>query len=630
VDLEHVDLWLPFRPAGELENGGRTWVDSRGWYWFMAIGRLAPGVSPSVAVARSTALLRPARARYRGWGTVRAALEPLAFGRSSEAPDEVKLAPWLMGVALIVLLIACANVANLLLARGLRRRRETAVRLALGVSRARLAGVLVLESLLLALLGGLAAALLSVWGGGLVRTLLLPDLAWRPSLGDPRLLAFIAAFGALAGLAAGLFPALQATRPHLMETLKAGGRGSAGHRSRLRAGLLVAQAALSVILLVGTGLFVRSLAAARHVNLGFDPGPVLLLRLEPEGGYRHIDMDEAPPPAAGAVTTKLYRQALDRLSRLRGVQAAAITTTVPFQGASALDIRRPGEDSLPRDLGTMLINAVTPGFFQTMSIPLVRGRTFTKSDDSESAPRVAVVSELMARRLWPGQDPIGQCFMIENEPCTTVVGVVPDSRQFNLVNEDYGKYYVPLSHSPLREPPGAILLRTGPRPSVLAGTVQRELRAALPDLRLSTARPYQDVIDPKYRAWSLGASLFAVFGLLAMAVAAVGLYSLLAFTVAERTSEIGVRAALGADRGRIVRQVLSDGLRVTGVGIAIGLAAAAVAGIWVRTLLFRTSPFDPAVMGAVAVGMLTVAAAAAGLPAWRASRVDPAEALRAE
>lgn len=619
ADLERVDVWLPFRPAGELENGGRDWVDTRHWYWFKAIGRLAPGVTAEAATAQATAALRAGRGTDTGWDKVRARLEPLEYGRTSGAPGEVKLAPWLMGVALIVLLIACANVANLLLARGLRRRRETAVRLALGVSRTRLVAVLVLESTFLALLGGLAAVLLATWGGSVLRALLLPDLAWQPSPADPRLLAFIGAFALLAGLVAGLLPAVQATRPRLMETLKAGGRGAARGRSRLRAGLLVAQAALSVVLLVGTGLFVRSLASARGVDLGFDPGPVLLVRMQPEGGY-----------PGGAAMVSFYRRALDRLSRLGGVQASAIATTIPFQNARAVDIRRPGEDSLPRDLGTMYVNAVTPGFFDAIGMDIVQGRGFTRADDAESAPPVAVVSQLMAHRLWPDRDPIGQCFIIEKEGCTTVVGVVRDSRRFDLVEPADGKYYLPLSRMPFTWPPRAILLRAGHAPERLAGAVQRELRAALPDLRLSTAQPFRDVVDPKYRAWSLGATLFAVFGLLALAVAAVGLYSLLAFTVAERTAELGVRSALGADRGRIVRQVLLDGLRVTAVGIAIGLVAAAAAGPWIRALLFRTSPFDPAVMGAVAGVMLAVAAAAAGLPAWRASRVDPADALRAE
>jgi putative ABC transport system permease protein len=620
VDLERVDVWLPFMPAGELENGGQSWVDTRQWYWFEAIGRLAPGVAQPVASSQATAALRAGSSAQPGRANLAARLEPLEYGRSSDASGEVKLAPWLMGVALIVLLIACANVANLFLARGLRHRRETAVRLAMGVSRARLSTVLVLESVFLALLGGVAALLLTVWGGDVVRVLLLPDLAWRPTQLDPRLLLFIAAFALAAGIAAGLFPALQATRPALMQSLKAGGRGTAGHRSRLRSGLLVAQAALSVVLLVGTGLFVHSLSAARGVDLGFDPERVLLVRLQPEGGY-----------PGGEAMTELYRRALDRLSGLGGVQDAAIATTVPFQNARGVDIRRPGEDSLPDDLGAMYINAVTPGFFQTIGMDLVRGRAFTKVDDSPSGRRVAVVSEVMAHRLWPGADPIGRCFYIEKEAsCTTVVGVVRDSHRFGLVEPEDGKYYVPLSQAPYSWPPRAVLLRTGPAPETLSGPVQRELRAALPDLRLSTARPFRDVIDPKYRAWSMGASLFAVFGLLALAVACVGLYSLLSFAVAERTAELGIRSALGAGRVRIVRGVLGDGVRLAGFGITLGLVLAVLGGHWVRDLLFRTSPFDPVVMSVVAAAMLAVAAAAAGLPAWRASRVDPAEALRAE
>ncbi len=513
------------------------------------------------------------------------------------------------------------------------------MRLALGVSRARLTAVHAVESVLLALLGGAAALLLAVWGSDLVRALLLPDLVWDPSAMDPHLLGFVLAASVAAGLLAGLLPAVQASRPDVMETLKSASRGATRRRSGLRAGLLVTQAALSVVLLVGTGLFVRSLNAARNLDLGFDPAPVLLVSLEPEAdaqspiaGVLDVEASEEVRRYANAERmTALYRRALEPVRGIGGVEAAALAGTVPMRSGWALDIRRPGEDSLPSELGTMFLNTVTPELFDVLDIRVLRGRALTEADDSETAPRVAVVSELMARRLWPDRDPLGACFFVEEqEACTTVVGVVEDSRHFELVEPEAGGYYLPMAQSPYPYGPRALLVRTAAEPAGMAAPVQRAIQAAIPDIRLVTARRYQDLLDPNYRAWSLGASLFAAFGLLALLVAAVGLYSLLAFSVAERVAEIGVRCALGASHQRIVGQVLRDGLRLTAFGVALGLAAAAATGPWIRGLLFDTTPYDVVVFGLVAAAMLLVATAASGIPAWRAARVDPAEALRAE
>lgn len=621
VDLERVDLWLPFHVAGELENGGRDWVDTRNWYWFQALVRLAPGVSDEVASEQATAVHRAGRADLRDFDPASTVLlEPLEFGLSSRAPDEVAIAPWLMGVAFLVLLIACANVANLFLARAMRRRREAAVRLALGVSRARLFAVRVLESILLTAAGGVAALVLASWGSDVVRALLLPDLAWNPSATDPKLIVFVAATAVVAGLLAGLIPAVQSSRPDIMDTLKAGGRGTTGGRNRLRAGLLAVQAALSVVLLAGTGLFIRSLDAARGVDLGFEPHRMLMVTLEPEGGY----------PGAEPMV-RLYRQALDRVGRINGIEAAALATTIPFRNARAVDIRVPGLDSIPStDAGSPYINAVTPGFFRAMGTEVVRGRGFDAADDVEGAQRVVLVNETMARLLWPADDALGQCIITENGPCATVVGVVEDSRRFGLDEPASMKYYVPLSQAPFPWPPRGLVARTTADPAAFVAAVQGEVQAALENTRMVRAQPFDELVAPEYRAWRLGAALFAAFGLLALAVAGVGLYSLLAFNVAERTGEIGVRSALGASRQRIVRQVVAGGLAITALGVVVGLAGTLVAGRWVRPLLYHTSPYDPLVLGAVALAMLLVAAVASGIPASRAARVDPAQALRTE
>ncbi len=501
----------------------------------------------------------------------------------------------------------------------MRRRRETAVRLALGVSRRRLFAVRVLESALLTLLGGGAAVLLAAWGSDLVRALLLPDLAWRVSITDPTLLGFIAAASLAAGILAGLIPALQSSRPELMSALKSGGHGATSRRSRLRTGLLVAQAALSVVLLAGTGLFVRSLDAARRVDMGFDPGPMVMATLEPEGGY----------PGAERMV-ELYRSALDRVSRLGGVDAAAVATTIPFRNARGVDLRVPGVDSLPRtESGGAYINAVTPGFFRAMGLEIVRGRGFAAEDDADNAQRVAIVNRTMSDLVWPDAEALGQCLIIEGEPCATVVGVVEDSRRFNLEEAPSMKYYVPLSQAPLPWPPRGIVVRGAADPGVLVAPIQREIQA-MPGIRMVQTRPFAELVAPEFRAWRLGAGLFAAFGLLALAVAGVGLYSVLAFNVAERTGEIGVRSALGASRRRLVREIVGGGLKIAALGVVLGLAATLAAGPWIRELLYETSPGNPLVLGVVALTMLVVAATASGIPAWRAARIDPAEALRAE
>lgn len=633
VELLPVDIWLPFHVAGEVEEGGTGWLDSRGWYWFQAVARLAEGVSVREAETAATTVHRVGRVGsasvtreslsgddgYDPEAEVR--LASLVLARTARASDEAKVVPWLMGVAVLVLLLTCANVANLLLARSIQRRRETAVRLALGTSRGRLVGAVVAESVVLAAVGGIAAVALAVWGGDIVRAFLLPDIAWSEAATPLRVVLFSAGVAVAAGLFAGLVPAVRSTRPDVAEALKGQGRGAVRGRSPLRSGLLIFQAAVSVLLLVGTSLFVLSLGRARGVDLGYDPEPVLVTRIEPEGGY----------PGAERMV-RLYRDARARVAAIPGVQAVAVATTMPFRNSRGIgdDLRVPGLDSLPRTpAGGAYINAVTGDYFDAMGLSILRGRGISDADDAETAPPVAVVNRTMAELVWPDRDPIGQCLVIRDGPCTSVVGIVEDSRRFGLVEEASMKYYVPLAHAPYPWPPSRLLIET-PDPAALAPTVQRGLVASLPGVRLVTTQPFTDVVSPEYRSWRLGATLFGAFGLLALLVAALGLYSVLAFDVARRRPELGVRSALGAGRGRLVRRVLADGLRLAGIGILVGLAATVAAAPRIEPLLFRVEPLDPAVLLGVAGVIGVVAALASCVPAWRATRVDPKEALRAE
>ncbi len=622
VDLDRVDVWLPLHRAGMVEEGGTEWVDARTWYWVQAIGRLVPGVEPEAAEAAATTIHRTASAKVEGYDSeARVELAPLLLARTAEASREARVVPWLVGVALMVLLLTCANVANLLLARTMRRRRETAVRLALGISRARLVGTVVMETVLLALLGGVAAVLVTIWGGEVLRALLVPGAGWESGRDTIRVVIFSGGLALVAGLVAALVPSWRASRPNTTEALKASSRGATRRRSRLRAGLLVFQAAVSVILLIGTGLFVLSLREARGVDLGFEPEGVLLVRIEPEGGY-----------PGGEEMTAIYRRAHDRVKALPGVEASAVSTVTPFRNARGIgdDLRVPGLDSLPRTrAGGAYIHAVTGEYFETMGLEVLRGRPITEADDAPSAPPVAGVNATMARLVWPDGDALGSCLIIRDRPCATVVGVVEDHHRFDLSEEASMNYFVPLSQAPYPWPPSRLMIRA-PWPATLGPTVRHALRDALPDARLITTEPFADVIDSSYRSWQLGATLFSAFGVLALIVAAAGLYSVLAFDIAERRAEIGIRAALGASRARLVRRVLTDGVRLAAGGVVLGVLIGIMAARRAEPLLFGVSATDPIVLVTVSAGVLLVAAVASGLPAWRAARVDPNDTLRAE
>lgn len=622
VDLDRVDVWLPLHRAGAVEEGGTEWQDARGWYWIHAVARLAPGATPGQAEAAATRVHRLGRAEqpnYDPEATVEMA--DLNLARTGRASREARVVPWLMGVALMVLLLTCANVANLLLARAMRRRRETAVRRALGASRARLVLTGGVEAVLLSLAGGAAAVAVALWGGDVFQAALLGGAEWERGIDTLRVVGFSAGLAIVAGLFAGLVPAVRASRADTAAALKGSGRGTTRGRSRLRSGLLVLQAAISVILLIGTGLFVASLRAARGVDLGFDPDGVLMVRLQPEGGY-----------PGGEAMTALYREARRLLEGVPGVDRTTITTIVPFRNSRGIgsDLRVPGLDSLPRTrAGGAYVHAVTGGYFETLGLDIVRGRGITDSDDAEGAPRVAVVNETMGRLVWPEGDALGGCLILLDAPCATVVGIVEDSHRFELEEDESMHYYVPLAHAPYPWPPSGLMVRAA-SPGGLAATVQRRLSTEMSGVRLVTSEPYRNSIDPSYSSWRLGATLFLAFGLLALVVASVGLYSVLAFEVAERRPEMGVRSALGATRGRLVRLVLADGLRIAGVGVVLGLAVGWWAAGRAEDLLFGVSPHDPRVLAGVAAAVLLVSTAACGLPAWRAARVDPNETLRAE
>lgn len=625
--LEPVDIWLPLMTRQGIENG-TDWVENRGWYWMQAAVRLSPSATVEAATAEATAAHRAGRASQiaedRYDEAVEVVVAPIIAARGPSPTGEAQVARWLGGVSAVVLLIACFNVANLLLARAVHTRREMAVRLTLGVGRRRLISELLVESVALALLGA-AAAVLVAWAlGGTIHQALLPDVAYTGAAQSGRLLVFTLITTLVAGVMTGIVPALQASRTQLAETLRAGGRGVAGGRSRTRTLLLIGQAALSVILLVGAGLFVRSLRQAESLDLGFDAHRLAVLTLE---------WNETLP---GTDRRAIYDQVLERVRRVPGVRSAGLTYTIPFRSSISLGQPRvPGLDSIPRHHnGGPYVNKVGSGYFEAMGLTLLQGRGFEPGDDAPGAPPVAVVTEAMARAIWPAGDALGSCMMIGSEadtPCTEIVGVAENHRRQALVEDDpHFLYYLNQEHPGFVGPPQGIMIGSEGDPASVIERIRSEARGTSGQIRFVGLASMADYVEPELRSWKLGASMFTVFGFLALVVAGWGLYSVLAFDVALRGHELGVRAALGAGVPRIVRLVLRQALALVGAGIVLGLVGAGVAARFIEPLLFRVSGTDAPTYAFVALTLMVVAAVAGSLPAWRATRVDPRRALQAD
>jgi predicted permease len=624
-----VDVWLPLslRSTNVHRNWTRTWNAQ----WHRLVVRLKPNVSRSDADADITAAYRNGYGGDDKWeGQSQLFAAPLTADNQGKETAELSISRWLTGVAAVVLLIAVSNVVNLLLARAVRRRREVAVRLALGAGSRRLVRLLLTESVLLAILGGAAGVAVALLGGKTIRTVILPGIEWPASPVSLRVLLVTAAVALGVGIVAGLVPALKSSRPVLSNALKAGGReGETAQRMRLRAALTVAQAALSIVLLVGAGLFVKSLAQVRALDLGLQPERVLAISPRwprtPAG-------DTAGARIARAHQKELLFEAQERLRSLPGIEKASQALGLSFQTSFSQYVRVPGWDSIPVVQGPYL-SAVTEQFFETVGTPVLQGRAFTAADRAGSEP-VAVVNGTMAKTLWPGRSPIGDCLYTgeTRETATTcyrIVGVVADARRFQLKEEPAMQYFIPLGQE--RGFCCAVLLaRPRGEPSAQEATL-RDLMAKLdPTISYVSVRVMQELVDPQIRPWKLGATVFSLMGLLALVIAGLGLYSVLSYLVAQRTHELGVRLALGASGQRIIGMILRSSLGMAGLGVVIGLGLALWAGRFVQPLLFETSPRDPLVIGGVAVGLLAIAVLASMVPALRARRVNPMEALRAD
>lgn len=617
--------YAPEISAGMLGRSDRWWT-TYGFTWAKMIAERKPGVSVAAATRDLTrAYLRS----YQEMAATFPGVQPIAVDQprgivasivSERGPNEsstAKVATWITGVAVVVWLIACANVANLLLARALRRRREIAVRLALGVSRARLASQLATESVVFALGGGLIGVAIAQWGGALLQSQFLAGSA-RPAVAtDGRTLLYASAAALFAGLLAGLAPIMQTRRIDLADHLKAGVREGTYQRSRLRVALLVFQCALSAVLLVGAGLFVRSLRQVNDVPLGFDPTHVLAVELVMRG---------VSPDSAQSIA--LRQRLLDAAVSMPDVTSATRQLAVPFSSHWALRLYVSGIDSVAQ-LGQFEMNAVSAGYFETMGTRIIAGRAIGEAD-RDGAPLAMVVSQSMAKTLWAGRNPIGQCAKIQADtvPCTYVVGIAEDIKERAIDNDPGLFYYV--STAQFHPDVGGLFVRTRGPASDAQESIRRRLQRVMPGSSYVVVGPLSDVLGEQTRSWHLGATMFVVFGTLALVLAAIGLYSVVAYNVAQRVHELGVRAALGARMGDLARLVLREAMQLTVIGAAIGSGIALVASRWVAPLLFRESPRDPWVFAVVAAVLLGVAALASFLPAQRAARADPMRALRSD
>jgi len=592
--------------------------------WIEILARRRATASRAVATADLTHAFERSteaeRAISTGTPTVaqaqpRAVIAPIESERGPTSSSVSRVALWTSGVALVVLLIACANVANLFLLRSLERRREHALRLALGVSRARLLGHVVTEIAIFTAPAAILAIGIAVAGNQVLRALFMPGALSTTIVADPRTLVFA---GIVALLAVGLTavaPSLEAGRATLGALIKDGARESSRGGSRARVVLLFLQGALSVVLLVGAGLFVRSLSNVRAMRLGYDVDPVLLVRAAARG-------DPLPDSQEVALSHRLR----DEAQTIPGVSSAGLGLTVPFTISLEEYLFRVGRDTVP---GDFYLQAAAPEYFRTVGTRIIRGRSFTDADRA-GAPLVLLVSEAAARALWPGQDAIGQCLRMfaDTMPCRTVVGVTETIKQSSLSDDPGLQYYLPIGQYTRQD--ASLFIRMNGDASRSAETVRRRLQRLMPGAWYVTVTPMRDILGQQTRSWQLGATMFVALGVLALVLAAVGLYSVIAYGVTQRTRELGVRVALGAQGPDVLWLVLRDTIRFTALGLLLGGAIALVAGRWVEPLLFREHATDPLVFGAVTAILALTAVAASLLPARRATRVNPITALRTD
>ncbi len=612
------DIWKPLALDPVAERHGQQ------FQIVQIIGRIRPEVSRERAEAELNTIWQ--RETWQGpedRSAERVQVRPL----HETLVQDVRIALLvLLGAVGFVLLIACANVANLMLARAAERRREFAIRAAVGASRGRLVRQLLGESLLLSLAGGALGLLLAIWGVDLLVANIPADIAGTVyGLSnvaiDRGVLLFTFGASVLTGVLFGLAPAISSSRLDLNEALKATTKTASG-RSRLRGSFVVAQIALTLVLLVGAGLMTRSFVRLLNVKLGFEPRHVLTLRVElPRSRY-----------GQGAQRTLFFDRLLERLQNAPGVEAVGAISQLPLSGYSMMG-RFPVEGQppiAPEKQKPIPLGVVTPGYFATMKIPLLQGRVFNPGDTAEGA-QVALINATMARKFWPNENPIGKKIGAGCDGqslCRTVVGVVGDIRHEGLSQEPQPEVY--MSHLQFSLNSMSLLLRTAGDPLQLAAVVRDAVRALDKDQPIARVQTLEEHISASILQPRLITTLLGIFAGLALLLAGIGVYAMMSYTIAQRTGEIGIRMALGAARSSIFGLVLRQAMTLVVLGAALGLAGAFAATRLLNSLLFGVGAYDPLTFFGTVLLLATLGFLAAWLPARRATRVDPMEALRYE
>ncbi|MGH9377646.1 MAG: ABC transporter permease [Terriglobia bacterium] len=630
VSIVDVQAYMPVNML-TIEGRNRNWANQRGSRSLDVLGRLEPGATLSQVQASLDVIARRLSEQYPkdDRGAIIETFPGKALSRLFQPTRQsyrVELAVvWLfLGLAALVLLLACFNVVNILLVRATAREHEMAVRAALGAGRSRLTRQLLTESLLLAFFGGGAGILLGSWGSSTLSAINL-QLGFPIHLDfgfDGRVFAFAFAAALLSGIVVGIVPAIRASRTDPSDALHEGGRSIASGRHSLRNGLVVAQIAGSVVLLVVAGLFTRSLEKAQHMELGFKPHRVLNLTMDPqEVGYdktrgREFDHD-----------------LLRRVRGLHGVQSASLAFTYPTSEYSEDErIYVEGHVPPPGQAGPRVFdNSVSPGYFKTMGIPILEGRGFAETDN-QAAPNVAVINQMMASEFWPNEDAIGRRFKLSSDggDWIQVVGIARNSKYQDLFTKTRPYFYLPLDqdYADLE----TLQVRTFEPPETMIAEVEQQVHALAPTLPVFGVQTMDQALDSPngFFHYRLGSSLAAVLGLLGLILAVVGVYGVVSYTAAQRTHEIGIRMALGAQPGDVMKMVFGQGLAIVGAGVAAGLFVAAAVVRTMESYLFGVSAYDPLTFAGVAILLAIVALLACYIPARRAMKIDPMVALRYE
>jgi len=614
AEMTTPDVWIPLtmQPALVPENKLLEVADCS---WLSVVGRLKDGVSLNQAQAEMQLVAGQMDQNYPGRKTT-VDVMPGSYLNSPEVRDEgTPVAILLMAAVGLVLLIACANVSNLMLARAAARRKEIAVRLALGASRAQLIRLLLTESLLLAILGGLAGLLFAVVLPPILFAVIPEvglDVDFKPNV---TVFAYMFLLSLITGVVFGLAPAIESTKPNLVATLKTTKSRPRISRPRLRNLLVIGQVAVSLVLLIGAGLLVRGLQQAQSTDLGFDQKNLVVLSMDlTTQGY-----DEAR-------ATTLQAQLAERLKSLPAIKSASLAQIAPFSGTRETTIDIEGGETASRGAAVSVgANEVSPEYFQTLGIPLRRGRQFT-NEDARSGASPAVVSQAMANRFWPGADPIGMRFR-DNGTSHEVIGVVADISSRQVGKLDGPLFYTPASPDKLAGL--TFVLRTnGNLPASVSAI--RDAARSLDKDAFVLVEPLEENVSRMLEPARTGAWFSSTVSLLALLIAATGIYGMLSYHVVERTSEIGIRMALGAQRSNVLMLIVSDGMKLAGIGIAIGLVAAIALTKVMASVLFGIVPVDAATFVIVSTAALAVALLACYIPARRATKVDPLVALRDE